>query len=191
MAAESGSASPGRPGSYITPEGFRKLRAEAERLWREERPRVTREVADAAALGDRSENAEYQYGKRRLREIDRRLRYLSKRMEAVTVVRPDPERQAGRAYFGAWVEVEDEEGETRAYRLVGPDESEAGSGRISIDSPLGRALLGREEGDEVVIDRPRGRTTFEVLAVSYPSGEAEEEEEDEGRESRDPPGQAP
>lgn len=187
MAAESEGASPGRPGSYITPEGFRKLREEAEQLWREERPRVTREVADAAALGDRSENAEYQYGKRRLREIDRRLRYLSKRMESLTVVRPDPERQGGRAYFGAWVEVEDEAGAAHAYRLVGPDESEAGAGRISIDSPLGRALLGRAEGDEVVIDRPRGRTTFEVLSVSYPSSEGEEEAPPEaGSPSREP-----
>lgn len=175
MAARRGGSRPDGRESYITPEGYRKLQAEAERLWREERPRVTREVADAAALGDRSENAEYIYGKRRLREIDRRLRYLSRRLEALTVVRPDPARQAGRAYFGAWVELEDERGERCRYRLVGPDESEAGAGRISIGSPLGRALLGREEGEEVVIERPRGRARFEILAIHYAPEGADEE----------------
>jgi transcription elongation factor GreB len=156
-------------GSYITPEGFERLRAEAERLWKVERPRVTREVSEAAALGDRSENAEYIYGKRRLREIDSRLRFLAKRMDELTVVRNTAEH-AGRVFFGAFVSVEEESGEVREYRLVGPDESDAASGRISIESPLGRALLGRREGDEVMLRRPRGETTLVVLSIRYVTG---------------------
>ena len=155
-----------RPPRYITAEGFRRLERELEALWRVERPRVTREVAAAAALGDRSENAEYLYGKRRLREIDRRIRFLSKRLDELRVVEPDPAR-AGRAYFGARVTVEDDEGKRASYRIVGPDESDPGAGRISLESPLGRALLGREEGDEVVVERPRGRVTLAVLSVRY------------------------
>jgi transcription elongation factor GreB len=157
---------PGAHGSYITPEGFERLRAEYERLWRHERPKVTREVTEAAAQGDRSENAEYIYGKKRLREIDRRLRFLSKRMDAVTVVSHTPS-QAGKVFFGATVTLEDEDGTQHEYRLVGPDESDAGAGSISIESPLGRALLGREEGDSFDFVRPKGRTTFEVVAVRY------------------------
>ncbi len=153
-------------GSYITPEGFERLQQEAEYLWRVERPKVTREVSDAAALGDRSENAEYIYGKKRLREIDRRLRFLSKRMDALTVVRNTPD-QEGRVYFGAYVEVEDEEGEVQEYRLVGPDESDAGANRISIESPLGQALMGRTQGDEVELRRPRGATMLSILRVRY------------------------
>jgi transcription elongation factor GreB len=152
--------------TYITAEGFRRLERELEELWRVERPRVTREVAAAAALGDRSENAEYIYGKRRLREIDRRIRFLSKRLDELTVVTPKPE-QAGRAWFGARVTVEDADGRRTSYQIVGPDESDPGQGRISLESPLGRALLGREEGDEVVVERPRGRVTLAVLAVRY------------------------
>ncbi len=156
----------GGPLSYITPEGEAKLRAEVDRLWTDERPRVTREVKEAAALGDRSENAEYIYGKKRLREIDARLRFLSKRLERLTVVSEVRVRD-GRAYFGSWVTVEDEEGETTCYRLVGPDESDAGSGRVSIESPVGRALLGKEQGDQVVIHRPKGELVLEVVAVDY------------------------
>ena len=152
--------------SYITPEGFRKLQEEFEHLWKVERPRVTSEVSEAAALGDRSENAEYIYGKKRLREIDRRLRFLSKRLDALTVVRPSP-NQEGRVYFGAWVTVEDENGEVAEYRLVGPDEFDVAAGRISIASPMGRALMGREEGDEFVLSRPKGSATFTVLAIRY------------------------
>ena len=155
-----------RPPRYITAEGFRRLEQELEGLWRVERPRVTREVAAAAALGDRSENAEYLYGKRRLREIDRRIRFLSKRLDELSVVKPNPS-QAGRAYFGARVTVEDAEGKRASYQIVGPDESDPGAGRISLESPLGRALLGREEGDEVVVERPRGRGTLAVLSVRY------------------------
>jgi transcription elongation factor GreB len=151
---------------YITPEGARRLRAELEQLWTVERPRVTQEVSDAAALGDRSENAEYIYGKRRLREIDRRIRFLAKRLDALTVVEPT-ERADRRVYFGAWVTLEDEDGTEIEYRLVGPDEADARTGLVSIDSPVGRALLGRAEGDEVTVTRPRGRARFTVVAVRY------------------------
>jgi transcription elongation factor GreB len=152
--------------SYITPEGFRKLQEEVEHLWKIERPRVTSEVSEAAALGDRSENAEYIYGKKRLREIDRRLRFLSKRLDELTVVHPSPE-QEGRVYFGAWVTLEDENGNATEYRLVGPDESDAAAGRISIASPLGSSLMGREEGDEFVVRRPAGPASFKVLEIRY------------------------
>ena len=146
--------------------GFRALQAELERLWREERPRVTREVAEAAAQGDRSENAEYIYGKKRLREIDRRIEHLSKRLDELTVVRPDPQR-SDRVYFGAWVRVEDEAGSVSEYQIVGPDEFDVASGRISMDSPLGRALLGRAEGDEFVLERPRGPARYAVIGIRY------------------------
>ncbi len=155
--------------SYITPEGAAKLRSELDQLWKVERPRVTKEVSAAAAQGDRSENAEYIYGKRRLREIDRRVRYLSKRLDELTIV-SEPVARDGRAYFGAWITVEDESGEETRYRLVGPDESEADRGRISIDSPIGRALLGKREDDEIVVQRPKGRITYTILAVEYEDG---------------------
>ena len=135
-------------------------------MWRVERPRVTREVSDAAALGDRSENAEYIYGKRRLREIDRRIRFLSKRLDELTVVRPEP-ADASRAFFGARVTVEDDEGKRATYRIVGPDESDPAAGRISLESPLGRALLGKREGDEVRVRRPKGEAGCVVIAIRY------------------------
>jgi transcription elongation factor GreB len=153
--------------SYITPEGFDALQAEYAHLWKVERPKVTEAVSVAAALGDRSENADYIYGKKRLREIDSRVRYLSKRMDELTVVHPDSAREGDRVYFGAWVTLEDENGERVRYRIVGPDESRPEEGLISMDSPVGRTLLGKELGDEVVVVRPKGRTTYEVLEVSY------------------------
>jgi transcription elongation factor GreB len=156
-------------GSYITPEGFLRLQQEAERLWRVERPRVTREVSDAAALGDRSENAEYIYGKRRLREIDRRLRFLHKRMDELTVVRSAPE-QRERVFFGAFVEIEEEGGERRELRIVGPDESDPALGLLSMESPLGLALMGKREGDEIVVRRPKGELRCEVIAIRYAVG---------------------
>lgn len=128
---------------------------------------MTEQVSAAAALGDRSENAEYIYGKKRLREIDGRVRFLAKRLEALTIVQPDSERQAGRVYFGAWVTLEDESGEIVRYRIVGPDESDAERGEISMDSPVGKSLLGREVGDEVVVHRPRGSIEYEIQAVTY------------------------
>jgi transcription elongation factor GreB len=154
---------------YITPAGHRRLTDELEYLWRVERPKVTQQVSDAAALGDRSENADYIYGKKRLREIDRRLGFLSKRLEDLKVVRPTRE-QEGRVFFGAYVTVEDQEGEKVCYQIVGPDEVDAGERRISIDSPMGRALLGKEEGDEVKVRRPKGTAVFEVVQIRYDAG---------------------
>jgi transcription elongation factor GreB len=157
---------------YITPRGFRALQQELVRLLRVERPRVTREVSAAAAQGDRSENAEYIYGKKRLREIDRRIEFLTKRLDELEVVSPDP-AQAGRIFFGAFVSVEDEDGQTIEYQIVGPDEFDVAAGRISTDSPLGRALLGRRVGDEILVDRPKGRVTFSVVGIRYESSDAE------------------
>ncbi len=153
-------------GRYITPEGFRRIAAEHERIWSVERPRIVAEVEAAAALGDRSENAEYIYGKKKLRELDGRLRHLSLKLDALTVVHPKPHPD-GRAFFGAWVTVEHEDGEERTYRLVGPDEFDAGRGLISVDAPLGRALLGRREGDTAVVVRPVGAATLTVVAVRW------------------------
>lgn len=155
-----------KPARYITPEGYQRLAHEHDRIWSVERPRIVAEVEAAAALGDRSENAEYIYGKRKLRELDRRLRFLSQRLDALTVMetRPDPR---GRAYFGAWVTIEDEEGQERTYRLVGPDEFDAAAGLISVDAPLGRALLGRREGDAVTVERPAGALEITVVAVRW------------------------
>jgi transcription elongation factor GreB len=154
---------------YITPQGAKRLRDELAHLWRVERPRVTQEVADAAALGDRSENAEYIYGKKRLREIDRRLHFLSRRLDELIVVEPRPEGEAsdGVVRFGAWVELEDEDGEIVTYRLVGPDEFDVAKGLISMDSPVGRALLGKKPGDEVIVRRPKGDILYTVVAVRY------------------------
>jgi transcription elongation factor GreB len=156
-----------RQRSCITPEGARRLAEELDRLWNVERPRVTREVADAAALGDRSENAEYIYGKRRLREIDSRLRFLSKRLEELVVVRPGEVQDRSRVFFGAWVTLELEDGGTVRYRLVGPDESDVECGSISIESPLGRGLVGRSRGDEVSVRRPAGEAWYTILAIEY------------------------
>jgi len=152
--------------SYITPEGFAKLRDELDRLWRQERPRVTREVQTAAAHGDRSENAEYIYGKKRLREIDARVRFLRKRLDELTVVDAPP-AQHERVFFGAWVTLEDEQGEEFEYRIVGPDEFDPARGYVSIDSPIGRALLGRSIDDVFDVERPKGRATFTLTDVRY------------------------
>jgi transcription elongation factor GreB len=170
VSAEEGEdAAPGSPRPakrYVTREGYRRLADELDRLWRLERPRVTREVADAAALGDRSENAEYIFGKKRLREIDRRIRFLSKRLDELVVVAAAPERR-DRVYFGAFVTLEDDAGETLEVRLAGPDEFDAATGRISLESPLGRALIGKGEGDEFVFRRPKGPVRYTVAAVRY------------------------
>jgi len=151
---------------YITPEGFRRIAEEHGRIWTVERPRIVAEVEAAAALGDRSENAEYRYGKRKLRELDRRLRELSQKMDRLTVVEPSP-HPSGRAYFGAWVTLEDDQGEERTFRLVGPDEFDLPSGRLSVDAPLGRALLGRREGEAVRVERPAGAAEVVVRAVRW------------------------
>ena len=155
-----------KPSAYITPEGAQAIRDEIEELWKVERPEVTRAVTAAAALGDRSENADYHYGKKRLRQIDSRVRYLSKRLDDLTVVQPR-EHEDGRVYFGAWVTLEDADGEEVEYRVVGPDESKVESNAISMDSPMGKALLGRSEGDEIKVKRPKDTAIFEIIAIRY------------------------
>lgn len=155
-----------RRSDYITPEGVKRLRDELDWLWKIERPRVTQAVSEAAAQGDRSENADYIYGKRRLREIDRRVRHLTQRLDALTVVTTAPSNMQ-HIFFGAWVRLENDAGEEFEYRIVGPDEFDVANGLISIDSPVGRALMGKAEGDEVVVDRPAGKAVFTILEVSY------------------------
>ncbi len=153
----------------ISEEGVKKLQQELEFLWKVERPRVTREVSVAAAQGDRSENAEYIYGKKRLREIDRRVRFLRKRFDELVVIKPGQVDQE-RVYFGAWVTLEDEQGEELRYRLVGPDESDPDNGMISIESPMGRSLVGKREDDEVTVQRPAGAASFTIVKLEYESG---------------------
>ncbi len=160
-----------RPYRYVTPEGFRRIAEEHARIWSVERPRVVAEVEAAAALGDRSENAEYIYGKKKLRELDRRLRFLSETMDVLTVIEPAP-HPSGRAFFGAWVTVEHDDGMERTYRLVGPDEFDVAAGRISVEAPLGRALLGRAEGDTVVVRRPAGPAELTVVEIRWKPPEA-------------------
>lgn len=151
---------------YITPDGYRRLSDELTYLWKVKRPQVTQAVADAAAMGDRSENAEYIYGKKQLREIDARLRFLQKRMNALKVVDRTPD-DTSMVFFGAWVEIEDAEGNTFRYRIVGPDEFDAEKGFISIDSPMAKALLKKREGDEISVISPNGTSAFIVLSISY------------------------
>jgi transcription elongation factor GreB len=161
---------PAAPSSrYITPEGAARLQAELEHLWRVERPKVTQAVSEAAAMGDRSENADYIYGKKRLREIDRRVRYLQKRLGNVVVVDRTPDDPA-RVFFGAWVELEDEHGTVVTYRIVGADEFDSARGFISIDAPLARALLKKAVDDEVTVALPGGTQTYTVLAIRYAAG---------------------
>jgi transcription elongation factor GreB len=163
---------PSRPGSqYITPAGAQRLRDELDQLWRVERPQVTQAVAEAAAQGDRSENAEYIYGKRRLREIDRRVRFLRKRLDGMIVVDHAPS-DPDRVFFGAWVELEDARGGTRRHRIVGPDEFDLAPGYISMDSPLGRALLGRRLDDEVRVELPGGEQVLVVTTIEYENAPA-------------------
>ncbi|MBI0004759.1 MULTISPECIES: transcription elongation factor GreB [Gilliamella] len=152
--------------NYITREGYLALDRELKYLWKEERPKVTQAVSDAAALGDRSENAEYIYGKRRLREIDRRVRFLTKRLETLTIVDPDP-RQEGKVFFGAWVKLEDESGELHIYRIVGADEFDPKKNWISINSPVARALIGHKIDDEISVLTPNGKTYYVIVDISY------------------------
>jgi transcription elongation factor GreB len=152
--------------TYLTPAGARKLADELVRLTSVDRPKVVQEVAEAAAQGDRSENAEYIYGKKRLREIDRRIRYLTKRLDAAVVVRAD-ESPKDAVYFGAKVEVEDEDGARKAYRIVGADEADPSSGSLSFQSPVGRALLKRKVGDVVTVSRPAGDIELTIVAIQY------------------------
>jgi transcription elongation factor GreB len=152
--------------NYLTKEGAQKLADELRHLLTRQRPRVVQEVAEAAAQGDRSENAEYIYGKRRLREIDRRIRFLTQRLDSAEIV-TGQRATAGRVHFGARVVVEDEKGTRREYRLVGPDEAEPAAGKISYLAPLGRALLERKVGDVVTVRRPAGELELEILAIGY------------------------
>ncbi|MCY7295629.1 transcription elongation factor GreB [Alteromonas sp. a30] len=152
--------------NYITREGYDALERELRYLWKEERPRVTQAVSDAAALGDRSENAEYIYGKKRLREIDRRVRFLTKRLELLSVVYPSPQ-QAGKVFFGAWVDLEDDDGNIITYRLVGPDEFNIRENKLSIDSPMARSLLGKAVDDEVKVITPSGERYFMICDIRY------------------------
>ncbi|CAG8868815.1 Transcription elongation factor GreB [Pseudomonas fluorescens] len=153
--------------NIITTEGHLALKTELDQLWRVYRPEITQKVAWAAALGDRSENADYQYNKKLLREIDRRVRYLRKRLEDVKVVEYSPE-QEGRVFFGAWVEIENEEGEVKRFRIVGYDEIYGRNDYISIDSPMARALLKKEEGDEAVVQTPAGENLWWINRITYP-----------------------
>ncbi|ACX82105.1 transcription elongation factor GreB [Aggregatibacter actinomycetemcomitans] len=152
--------------NYITRQGWNMLDRELKFLWKEERPQVTQAVSDAAALGDRSENAEYIYGKRRLREIDRRVRFLTKRLEVLQIVDYSP-KQESKVFFGAWVELENEDGEVKQYRIVGCDEFDPANNWISIDSPVARALIGKQEDDEITVDTPAGKIWLCVNRIWY------------------------
>lgn len=154
---------------YATPEGARRLREELDALWSVERPAVTRAVAEAAAQGDRSENAEYIYGKRRLREIDRRVRFLRQRLDGMKIV-VEPPSDRSRVFFGAWVTIEVAAGSRRRHRIVGPDEFDREPGYISMDSPLGRALLGKRIGDSVEFELPAGPLAVTITAIDYEEG---------------------
>lgn len=150
----------------ITREGFNQLKAELDYLWREERPEVTKKVTWAASLGDRSENADYQYNKKRLREIDRRVRYLTKSLEELRIVDYSPQ-QDGKVFFGAWVEVENDAGELKRFRIVGYDEIFGRKDYISIDSPMARALLKKEPGDTATVQTPAGPAVWYVNEITY------------------------
>ena len=154
--------------NYITPAGAKKLQEELAQLFKS-RPKVVQDVADAAAQGDRSENAEYIYGKKKLREIDRKIHWLTKRLESAQVVDPSqrPEAERDRIFFGATVEVEDEDGKTASYTIVGEDEIDTPKGRISYKSPLARVLFKKKEGDTVLFRKPAGEIELTILSVRY------------------------
>ena len=158
--------SPPTPPNYITPSGFKRLADELIRLRTVDRHKVVQEVSDAAAQGDRSENAEYIYGKKKLREIDRRMRFLGKRCDAAIIVDPK-EKRGSKVFFGATVVLEDDDGAELTYQLVGEDEIDAAAGRISWRSPIGAALLGKEEGTDVRVETPSGRKQLTIAEVRY------------------------
>ncbi len=159
---------PPQPASskYITPEGKQRLAEEADNLWKKRRPEVTKALAAAAAEGDRSENAEYIYRKKELREIDARVRYLRKRLDGIVVVDRAPDDQR-KVYFGAWVRLEDGTGKQSVFRIVGPDEFDPSLGYISMDSPMGRALIGKSLDDEFTLRLPEGEAEYVITEVSY------------------------
>jgi len=152
--------------NLISAEGLIKLRSEYDYLWNVERPKVVQGVADAAAEGDRSENAEYIYGKKRLHEIDRKLKHLGSRLEVLKVAVPP--QNPTEVSFGCWVTYEEETGDERCFQLVGPEEIDVGMGRISIDSPVGQALLHKKPGDEVILHKPNGKITVYITGI-YPT----------------------
>ena len=155
-----------RGSKYITPEGEQLLRDELHQLWKVERPVVTNAVHEAAKNGDRSENGDYIYGKRRLREIDSRVRFLNKRLDELEIVQRPPDNTQ-KIFFGAWVTLEDEAGEEKRWRIVGPDEFDLGAGKLSMDSPMARSLLGKGLDDEVVVRSPSGEQVYYVTGISY------------------------
>jgi len=152
--------------AFITPQGQRKLADELKHLWKVKRPEVTRKVSEAAAQGDRSENAEYIYGKKALREIDSRIQFLAKRLDELVVVDRVPSDRS-RVYFGAWVTLEDDDGKELRYRIVGPDEFDREPGFISIDSPVAKALLKKSRDDEVEVRRPDGVAHYVITEITY------------------------
>ena len=156
---------------FITPVGAQRLKDELDHLWRVLRPQVTQAVQEAAAQGDRSENAEYIYGKRQLREIDHRVRFLRQRLDGMVIV-SQPPSDSSKVFFGAWVTLEDDSGAESDYRVVGPDEFDATKGYISMDSPLGRALLRKGLDDEVRVEVPGGAKTYVITAVRYETSDA-------------------
>ena len=158
-----------KPPRFITPKGFAALRAEYEELFAVERPKIVETVSWAASLGDRSENADYLYGKKRLREIDRRLGYLAKVMKEAKVVDPARQPSHDQVRFGATVELADDEDRRRVLTLVGDDEADASAGSIGWSAPIARALLGARVGDERIVRLPAGEKSYEVLAIRYPS----------------------
>ena len=159
---------PPKSAPYVTPAGFERLQEELRVLWKVERPEITRRVAEAAALGDRSENADYIYGKRRLGEIDRRVRYLSKRLDEVQIVDRLPD-DTNRIFFGATIDIEREDGESLRYRIVGADEFDRQDHYISVDSPLAQQLLGKRKGDLISLSLDGQTTRYTIVAINYPS----------------------
>jgi len=151
---------------YITPQGKQRLDEELDFLWRKKRPEVTKALSEAAAEGDRSENAEYIYRKKQLREIDARVRFLRKRLEGMKVVDSIPD-DTTRIFFGAWVTLEDESGIEIRYRIVGPDETDFKNNLISMDSPMGRALMGKYLDAEIELETPQGKQLLYIVAVEY------------------------
>lgn len=155
-----------RGSKYITQAGAEKLQAELKHLWKVERPAVTAAVHEAAKNGDRSENGDYIYGKRRMAEIDRRVRYLGKRLDELTVVSERP-RDQSRIYFAAWVTLEDDDGNQTRYQIVGPDEFNLSKNKLSMDSPLSRAMLGKRLDDEIELDTPTGTRYYVITGIEY------------------------
>ena len=152
--------------NIITRGGYEKLQSELTQLWKVERPETTKKVSWAASLGDRSENADYQYNKKRLREIDRRVRYLRKRLEDVKII-DYSSQQEGKVFFGAWVEIENDDGEKIRFRIVGPDEIYGRNDYISIDSPMARALLKKKIDDDADVETPQGTKTWFINVIEY------------------------